>query len=80
MRDEDDAIDLDNPQAERGLCWSCQRPIPGTGRPVALTPDLLLPVCPTCWSDMTVAERLTLAIQFDDRSNDKGPLRFHGRN
>ena len=78
--DKDDDIPLANPRADAGLCWSCQSPIPSSGQPVSLTPDILPPVCMDCWQQMSVSERLQAAIAFKDRASDKGPLRFHGSN
>ena len=66
--DQDD-IPLDNPHAERGLCWSCQNPLEGSGRPVCTSPDNLIPVCRECWQSMEPYERIDLAIQFDDRGD-----------
>lgn len=68
--DDDDIIPAENPHPASGLCWSCQEPMSGTGRPVCLNPDALVPVCPECWSSMTTFERLTIAIQFSDREDD----------
>jgi len=80
-RGDDDDIPLDNPHAERGLCWACQKPLECSGQPVSTSPDNLIPVCMPCWLSMETYERIDLAIQFDDRADD-GPRLFggHGSN
>lgn len=74
----DDEIPLDNPRAEAGVCWSCQKPLPATGQPVSLGPDVLPPVCLKCWRSMPEADRISLAIQFH-RAKEPGPPMFGGR-
>jgi hypothetical protein len=53
------------------LCWSCQTPFaagPGNARGrIWLTSDLAIPVCPGCWQEMSVAERIEAARVFIDR-------------
>jgi len=51
-----------------------------SGQPVSLTPDLLLPVCRTCWLKMSQFERITIAIQFHDRDDSSKPIRFQSDN
>jgi hypothetical protein len=72
-QDDDDDIPLDNPHAERGLCWSCQKPLECSGQPVSTSPDSLIPVCMPCWLEMDVYERIDLAIQFHDRDGEFKP-------
>jgi len=60
------------------VCWSCQ--MGHSGQPVSLTPDLLLPVCRTCWLKMSQFERITIAIQFHDRDDSSKPIRFQSDN
>lgn len=67
-----------NPSPQSHLCWSCQAAF--AGRRVSLSPDLLPPVCMKCWQAMSEFERITLAIQFDDRSKTGTPGLFRGNN
>lgn len=76
---DSDDIPLDNPRAESGLCWSCQKVLPATGQPVSLGPDILPPVCMTCWDKMPVADRLRLGIEFADRADKPTPPVFGSR-
>lgn len=50
--------------SEGGICWSCQNLLSPSVLPIHLDGDTLLPVCPECWGQLTVAERLGFAIQF----------------
>jgi hypothetical protein len=67
-----------NAAPQQHLCWSCQSAF--AGRPVSLSPDLLLPVCMDCWKKMTPFERISLAIQFADRDKPGQPMPPFGMN